>query len=37
MNFMFGCVSVPMLAVYVPDEDRCYDVLELIEKDELLK
>ncbi|BFZ07812.1 hypothetical protein BsWGS_10847 [Bradybaena similaris] len=27
---------VPMLVVYVPDEDRCYDVLELIEKDELL-
>ncbi|KAK0046902.1 ryanodine receptor 44F, partial [Biomphalaria pfeifferi] len=25
-----------MLAVYVPDEDRCYDVLELIEKDDLL-
>ncbi|KAK3736855.1 hypothetical protein RRG08_000604 [Elysia crispata] len=28
---------VAMLAVYVPDEDRCYDVLELIEKYELLK
>lgn len=28
---------VPMLAVYAPEQDRCYDVLELIEHPDLMK
>lgn len=28
--------SVPMLALHIPEEDRCIDILELIEYDKLL-
>ena len=26
-----------MMAIHIPEEDRCYDILELIENEELIK